>query len=260
MPDSLQLIDARRPEATLKSVFEAALAAGRKEAAPEVEARFYPYAGLSSTIRLRRGRVYVRVSDVLAGSPPEVLYALACMLVAKLYKRKVSLEDERIYRQYTSQREVLDASESARRNRGYKMITTPRGNVYDLDQTFDDLNSRYFQGLLERPRLSWSPGRPRRILGHHDHVHRTIIISRALDNAGIPKFVLEYVLYHEMLHVKHAPTVRGGRTVYHSRQFRADERRFERFDEALRLLEQIAPRIRRRRRLGSRPVHRNGTK
>jgi len=258
MPQSLQLIDTRGPEATLKSVFAAALsAAGRKEAAPEVEARFYPYAGLSSTIRLRRGRVYVRVSDVLAGSPPEVLYALASMLVAKLYRRKVSLEHERIYRQYASQREVLDASETVRRNRGYKIITSAQGKVYDLAQTFDELNTRYFQDSLKRPLLSWSPGRPRRILGHHDHVHGTIIISRALDSAGIPKFVLEYVLYHEMLHVKHAPIVREGRMVYHSRQFRSDERRFERFDEALKWLEQIAPR-QRRRRSGSRP-HRNGT-
>jgi predicted metal-dependent hydrolase len=246
-------------EATLTSVFAEALRAARKEPAPEVEARFYPYAGLSSTIRLRQGRVYVRVSDVLAGSPPEVLYALACMLVAKLYRRKVSGEHERIYKQYTSRREVLDASESVRRQRGYKVITSPRGKVYDLEQAFDDLNARYFQAALVRPLLSWSPGRPRRILGHHDHVHATIIISRALDSAAIPRFVLEYVLYHEMLHVKHEPIVQGGRTVYHSRQFRADERRFERFDEALKWLEQIAPRIRRRRGPARRRFHRNGT-
>jgi hypothetical protein len=174
-------------EATLTSVFSEALRAARKEPAPEVEARFYPYAGLSSTIRLRQGRVYVRVSDVLAGSPPEVLYALACMLVAKLYRRKVSGEHERIYKQYTSRREVLDASESVRRQRGYKVITSPRGKVYDLEQAFDDLNARYFQASLVRPLLSWSPGRPRRILGHHDHVHATIIISRALDSAAIPR-------------------------------------------------------------------------
>src|SRR5262249_45686028 len=148
------------------------------------------------------GRVYARVSDVLTSSPPEVLYALACMLVAKLYRRKVSGEDERIYKQYTSRREVLNASESVRRQRGYKVITSPRGKVYDLEQAFDDLNARYFDASLARPLLSWSPGRPRRILGHHDHVHGTIIISRTLDSADIPRFVFEYVLYHEMLHVK----------------------------------------------------------
>jgi len=116
------------------------------------------------------------------------------MLVAKLYRRKVAGEYERIYKQYTLRREVLDVAESVRRQRGYKVITSPRGKVYDLEQIFDDLNDRYFQASLVRPLLSWSPGRPRRILGHHDHVHGTIIISRALDSVDIPKFVLEYVL------------------------------------------------------------------
>jgi hypothetical protein len=143
---------------------------------------------------------------------------------------------------------VLSASESARRQRGYKIISSPRGRVYDLEEMFETLNARYFAGGLEKPLLSWSQRRTGRVLGHHDHVHGAIIISRTLDSGRIPRLAVEYVLYHEMLHVKHPPKAAGGRTVYHSRQFRADERRFERFDEALKILEQIAlPRKRGRR-------------
>jgi len=261
MFEPAQSIDKHDADVDLKSAFAAAIRAARKHPAPEIEARFYPYVGLSSTIRLRSGRIYARVSDVLAGSPPEVLYALACMLVAKLYRRKTSGEHERIYRQYTTRREVLDASEAVRRKRGYKIISSPQGKVYNLEQTFDKLNGYYFQDSLSRPLLSWSPGRPRRILGHHDHIHGTIVISRTLDSSAIPEFVLEYVLYHKMLHVKHAPRLQGSRTVYHSRQFRADERRFERFDEALKWLEQKAPSVRprARKRTPKRPFSRNGT-
>jgi hypothetical protein len=117
---------------------------------------------------------------------------------------------------------------------------------------FSDLNARYFGGRIERPLLSWSHRPTRRVLGHHDHVHRAIIISRTLDNAAVPRFVVEYVLYHEMLHVKHPARIISGRTVYHGRAFRDDERLFERFDEALKWLEKIAvspaARTRRRRR------------
>lgn len=241
--------------ADLQVIFSDALrAAVRKEPLPELEARFYPYAGLSSTIRLRQGRVYARVSDILSESPPEVLYALAWILISKLYKLKSPKEHERVYRQYTSSPAVLDASEATRRVRGYKITSSPRGRVYDLDELFTDLNARYFANALERPLLSWSRRRTRRVLGHHDHVHGAIIISRTLDSARVPRFVIEYVLYHEMLHIKHPPRLVRGRTIYHCPKFRDDENRFERFDEALKCLEQIALPARRRPRKARRRI------
>src|SRR5262249_39952262 len=156
----------------LQSIVVAAVRAEpRAGGPPEIRARFYPYAGLSSTIRLRKGTIYVRVSDLLQQSPREVLFALASILVAKLYRRRVSPQHAEIYRQYTVRPEVLHATESARRRRGYKMITSPRGRYYDLEALFDDLNARYFNGSLARPRLSWSQSKTSRVLGHHDHVH-----------------------------------------------------------------------------------------
>jgi hypothetical protein len=236
------------PEGRLESVFVDALReVVRKDPRPQVDARFYPYAGLSSTIRLRSGRIYVRVSDVLTHSPREVLYALACILCAKLYRRKAPREHELTYRNYAAHPSVVVLAEEARRGRGYKITTSPRGKVYDLNEVFDRLNGRYFGDQLERPLLSWSKLRARRILGHHDQVHDTITISRALDTPRIQPFVLEYVLYHEMLHIKHPPLQKGARTIYHSAEFRTDERRFERFDEALKLLDQISLPVRRRR-------------
>jgi hypothetical protein len=236
-------------DARLGTIFSEALCAVvKKEPKPQVEARFYPYAGLSSTIRMRQGRVYARVSDILTSSPPEVLYALASILIAKLYRIKAPKEHERTYREYTSRQSIHSATEAARRERGYKITSSPRGKVYDLDEMFAELNERYFLGSLERPLLSWSQRKARRVLGHHDHIHGTIIISRALDGSEIPRFVVEYVLYHEMLHVKHPPRLVQGRTIYHSRQFRSDERRFEQFEEALKWLEKIALPARRRRR------------
>jgi hypothetical protein len=237
----LSLYSAVTSEDVLASVFDEALRKMvKKEPRPKLEARFYPYAGLSSTIRLRQGRVYVRVSDILTGSPREVLFALACILVAKLYRLKAPAAQERIYRNHTLHPSLLDASNSARRNRGYKKTTSAKGRVYDLGELFADLNARYFGGQLERPVLSWSQRPTRRVLGHHDHVHGAIVISTTLDDPGLPRLLVEYVLYHEMLHVKHPARVVGGRTRYHSGAFRQEERRFERFDEAVKQLEKLA--------------------
>ncbi len=252
--EQLHLYSTVISDENLEELFDQALRTlVKKEPRPKIEARFYPYAGLSSTIRLRQGRVFARVSDILKGSPREVLFALACILVAKLYRLKASKVHERVYREYTLDPPILHASQAARRRRGYKITTSSMGNEYDLAEMFSGLNARYFGGMLDRPLLSWSKRPTRRVLGHHDHIHRAIVISRTLDSAAIPRFVVEYVLYHEMLHVKHPAHVISGRTSYHGRLFREDERLFERFDEALKWLEKIAVPARGSRRGKRRP-------
>ena len=250
----LDLYPAINSDDVLESVFDEALRSlVKKQPPPEIEAQFYPYVGLSSTIRLRNGRVHARVSDILAGSPREVLFALACILIAKLYRLKAPKAHERVYRQHTLDPSVLNASHDSRRKRGHKLTTSPRGKVYDLAKLFAELNVKYFGGKLEQPQLSWSRTRTRRILGHHDHAHSTIIISSTLDSPRIPRLVIEYVLYHEMLHVKHPPRVIAGRTSYHGPAFRRDERRFKEFNEAVKWLEKIALPTRRKSRQRSRP-------
>ena len=238
--EQLPLYSPINSDENLEALFDQAVrTVVNKKPIPKIEARFYPYAGLSSTIRLRQGRLFARVSDILKGSPREVLFALACILVAKLYRLKASEAHERVYKEHTLNPPVLDAAQASRRRRGHKITSSSRGKVYDLVEMFAHLNSRYFGGELESPLLSWSRRPTTRVLGHHDHVHRAIIISRTLDRRDVPRFVVEYVLYHEMLHVKHPARLASGRTVYHGRAFRAEERLFEHFDEALKWLENI---------------------
>jgi predicted metal-dependent hydrolase len=61
-----------------------------------------------------------------------------------------------------------------------------------------------------------------------------------MDHPAIPRFAVEYVLFHEMLHVKH-PTRRSGCSlVSHSREFREEEKRFAQFKRARRILDRLA--------------------
>ena len=237
----------KSPEERLEHAFDRALRSLVKKApTPSFEVSFYPYAGLSSTIRLRSGRVYARVSDILRHSPEEVLHALACILIAKLYRLKIPSEHERIYRRHTTEPEVVDATDSIRRRRGFKITTSPKGKVYNLDEVFDHLNARYFSSSLQKPKISWGKRPTRRVLGHHDKVHDAIVLSPSLDNPRVPGYVVEYVLYHEMLHVKYPPRLAAGRTIYHGREFRMEEKRFEKFDEASTWVERNASRLSRR--------------
>jgi hypothetical protein len=214
----------------------------KRTESPEIHVTFYPFAGLNHTIRIRKQRVYVRVSDILRDAPQPVYRALAFILVSKLFNKRAMAEHEKLYRQYAYQPQVLRASDLARQKRGRKVLTNAVGRVYNLDKIFARLNRRYFNNELAKPTLSWSARRTKRILGHHDYVHDAIVISRSLDHASAPELLVEYVLYHEMLHMKHRPRVINGRRVYHTAAFRADERRYTRFEEAMDELERMTSR------------------
>lgn len=213
---------------------------GSNRTVPAIDVRFYPYAGLRHTIRLRSGQIYVRLSDICKDSPPEVLRSLAFVLVARLTGKRVPPVHDRVYREYSLTPAVMRSSDIARRGRGRKMVSSAQGNVYDLDKLFSKLNRRYFDSGLEKPTLTWSQRKTRSILGHHDRVYDTITISKSLDSAQVPDWFVEFILYHEMLHIKHAARMINGRRYYHTSAFRLDERRFAKYDDAQRWLEQVA--------------------
>jgi hypothetical protein len=230
-------------ESSLRSYFaDAFQQVTRRRETPEIHVAYYPFAGLNHTIRIRKQRIYVRVSDLLCEAPPQVQRALAFILMAKLFRKRASAEDQAIYRQYAYQPQVLRASELARRARGRKHLSGAAGQHFDLDQLFARLNRRYFNNQLPKPALSWSQRRSKRLLGHHDHVHEAIVISRSLDEPDMPEFIVEFILYHEMLHLKHGPRQINGRRIHHHAAFRADERRFARYEEACAWLDRLAER------------------
>jgi predicted metal-dependent hydrolase len=108
----------------------------------------------------------------------------------------------------------------------------PRGRYADLEATFDKVNADYFGGVLAKPALSWSAKRSRYILGRYDSIHNTIYVSRVFDSPQAPSFVLEYILFHEMLHVKHKTCIRDCRVLVHTPEFKKEERSFARYREA----------------------------
>ena len=214
-----------------------------KRETPKIEVRFYPYVGINHTIRLRNGKIYVRLAEICKFAPLETQRALAFILVAKLLRKKVPPLATEIYRLFVRSREMQTKVVENKREKGRKIITTAKGEIYDLEEIFVLLNERYFQNSIEKPTLSWSARKTYRILGHHDSTHKTIIISKSLDDLKIPKYVVEYVVFHEMLHIFHPTTHRNGRRYNHTPQFRRDERKFVYFNEAENWIEQNARRL-----------------
>ncbi|HEX4019960.1 MAG TPA: SprT-like domain-containing protein [Acidobacteriaceae bacterium] len=225
---------------SLPEIFTAEYRALRPRAPiPVFDIRFYRFTSINTTIRLRDGMALVRLSDILESAPESVLAAIAHILLAKLYRKPIEPAHSNRYRRHLGSAAITERAEQIRRTRGRKRIVTAQGHYYDLERIFDDLNQRFFHGLLGRPVLTWSTQRARRLLGHYDAAHNTIVVSRVFDTAMTPRFAIEYLVYHEMLHLKHPVRVRGGRRCVHSREFQQDERRFPELDQVKKYLKTL---------------------
>jgi len=206
---------------------------------PEFKVEFFAFANVNNTIRLRDGRLLVRLSDLLEGAPDTVLKAIAHILLAKMYRRPIDRGQAARYRKYVASHEIVRKAHLVRQIRGRKLLGSPRGHFYDLDAIFEDLNRRFFHGLMARPRMSWSQTKTRRILGHYDPAHNAIVISRIFDHPAMPRYVLEYIVYHEMLHLKHPVRLRGSRRCVHSPEFQDEEKLFPGVAEANTFLKRL---------------------
>ncbi|MFQ5463026.1 MAG: hypothetical protein ACE5E5_10420 [Phycisphaerae bacterium] len=115
------------------------------------------------------------------------------------------------------------------------------GGVHrNLDESFDGVNHRYFGGTMARPRLKWSRQFTGRKFGHYDAIHDTVMISCSLDCADVAPHVLDFVVYHELLHKKLGSDWRHGRANAHTPEFRREERRFEQYADARAALQALA--------------------
>jgi hypothetical protein len=199
---------------------------------PPMMVHFRRFTSLNTRIRLRDGQVLVSLSDLLEGAPESVIRSIAHILLAKLYTKPNDAAHNMRYKRFSSSAAVTRQTELIRGARGSKRFFGPEGHFFNLDEVFDSLNVRFFGGLLGRPELTWSEGMAKRSLGHYDAAHNTIVVSRVFDRPSSPRYAIEYLLYHEMLHLKHPVRMRGLRRCVHSRDFKAEEKLFPQLKEA----------------------------
>lgn len=112
-----------------------------------------------------------------------------------------------------------------------------RGRAYDLQELFEVLNDRYFQGGIQAD-IGWGRFGARRRrksirLGVYDHQTREIRIHPALDRPEVPRYFVEFIVFHEMLHQLFPSANDVGRRIHHPRAFRDREKAFPHYDAAI---------------------------
>lgn len=217
----------------IKTFYEKAFQTyNKKYEIKEISVEFYSYVGINHTIRLRHGKIFVRISEIFKNAPSQVHNALAVILVSKILRRKVPPIANEIYGEYASREEIRQKAFEIKKEKGRKIITSPQGDVYDLEEIFRQMNDLYFDNTIQKPTLTWSAKTTFRRLGHHDAAHDTIVISKSLDDKKVPRYVVEYVVFHEMLHIHHPMKLQNGRRYHHTPAFRRDEKKFAFYNQS----------------------------
>jgi len=200
------------------------LAAGGK-ADVEVTVEFANTTGLWRVTQ--RGKsVHMRLAEGLIAADDSVLEAIVRAILTRQTAR-----DRRQYVGFTETGEyrdvVLELELAAEID-----ADQPQGVAHDLTSLFDEVNAAYFGGEMTTPRLAWSDRLTLRRLGYFEPHRDRVVVSRTLDSPRVPRFVVEYILYHELLHRKLGATWRGSRSLDHTPEFRCEERKFTRWQEA----------------------------
>ena len=208
---------------------------------PPPAVAFYPYVSTKSTVRQRDGRLHIRLSDHLHDAPDAALRGVVGILlarVARLPEARVDAGDRAAYHAFVEAAE--GRRRASRRSRGRKHID-PVGDHRSLLESYLRVTMDLDLNLPEAPKLGWSKTVSRRRFGHQDSDHGAIIISKVLDDPDVPEFVLDYVVYHELLHILIPPRMGSGRKrIVHPKEFKQAEARFPQQAEAERWLSKLA--------------------
>ena len=195
---------------------------------PELKVLLSVHDNRSTMVSFRRQPplLKVRVHHMFLDAPDHVVAAIAA------YAGKGAREAGQVLDDYIAARQ-----EHIRALPRKPAALEPRGECFDLQAIFEDLNHRFFQGGI-RARIGWGrqTGRRRRKtirLGVYDHKAREIRLHPALDRPDVPRYFVEYIVFHEMLHQLFPSDRHTGRHVHHPRAFRDRERAFPRYEAAL---------------------------
>lgn len=111
---------------------------------------------------------------------------------------------------------------------------TPRSSTYDLQAMYEEIRQRYLQTDCK---ICWTPSRAKKFrsitFGTYNWRTNQIRINRILDDPEVPRYFVEFIVYHEMLHSVCEPIVdSAGRFRCHTAEFRRKEKQFPYFEAA----------------------------
>jgi hypothetical protein len=211
----------------------------------KISASFYPYIGLTHTIRRKGASWIIRISDHCRRAPSPVLEAIITILGCKLLHKRSPKKSLQIYEHFRNEPQISDAVNERRLQKGRKNFSGHTGRHHSLHELYLEVNRNYFNNQIEIRKIGWGQRKSRARLGHYDPVHHTIMLSPVLDSPEVPKFALSFIVYHEMLHAIFEGAPCHDTHKHHPPEFRRTEKAHPDFIKAKKFLRDYCQRQRR---------------
>ncbi len=116
-------------------------------------------------------------------------------------------------------------------------LLSTAGTVYDLKKLYAEINRKYFNSELQLG-ITWfgetrRTARVRLSLGLYYDALKLVKIHRLLDTEKVPRYVIDFIVFHEMLHAAVPSYVDAtGRHHIHNKEFKQREKAFQGFSQA----------------------------
>ncbi len=208
-----------------------------------VRVEFYFTSTLYST-RVRKGQIRIVAHEAFIGAPHSVIRSLMWTALATDATEHADEHAARVkaYAAGDAFADVLLELELDEEATGVAANT--QGQYFDLAKIFERVNAEYFDGTMACPRLTWNRTITHRKFGHYQPTTDTLMISITLDQAEVPAYAIEFVMYHELLHKHLGVDVINGRRYAHTTAFRTKERAFQHYEQAQAFLAQLSHAVR----------------
>ncbi len=180
------------------------------------------------------GQVIITAQESFLRAPDRILQALVGIALDPSGKNdRTLLRDYAFSKEYRQVRKELEYL-------GIPQGSFAAGKIHNLEESFLRVNQTYFQGKIAQPRLVWNRMQTYRKFGHYQWDTDTVMVSRSLDQARVPETVVDYVVYHELLHKIIGAKQANQNRIVHTREFREAEGQFIQIDKARQFLNRIA--------------------
>lgn len=188
--------------------------------------------------KIREGNKTIKIvaQESFLYAPDRVLLALLDTAL-----QPSSGSSKQIIREYASGKQYKTIRESL------EYLSVPpgsfsAGNHHDLEKSYQRVNHCFFSDNLIKPHLVWNNRLTRRKFGHYQEDTNTVMVSISLDHPRIPEYVIDYVMYHELLHLKLGANLKNNRRYTHTPDFKKKELDFPRIAKAQQFLNKLSRR------------------
>ncbi len=183
----------------------------------------------NANIMLRNNHIKVHLNLQWKDIDEEIKIGLIQSLLLKVLKRKKNnTQNIELYNNFVRNIPILTP----------KTRTDPL-----LEASFQRVNEKFFENSLEKPNFSWGQKAHRKLASYNFH-NDAVTVSNIF--SGCSEEILDYLMYHELLHKFHKFRHHNGRSSFHTPAFRQDESKFPGHKEIEKQIELIIRNSRRK--------------